>query len=399
MRSIGRLAALGISLVLSLSFGGGALAKSGPGSTWSQFHGSWTRDGYDTKEARLTPNSVGGLTVGWTTSIGENVEGSPVVSGNRVFVAGWTGTLAALRASDGRLLWSRDVGGEMANSSPAVFGQTVIVAYGGDLAGQLAAYSVNKGARIWSADVDGGVLLSPPTVVGSTVYIASQQGTVFAFSAKTGQQRWTTVLTTNADAGIDGPLAVSTDGSRIFAASLDGYLYALRASTGEILWTTKVGGGVYRGGPAYSAGVVYVPSGQTQAEGSGFSIVAVRASDGTVLWSAEAGDDVHSTPAVGLGGVYIGAIDGSLHAIDAETGASLWVDELEHEIWSSPALAHGVLYVNTESTFVAIQASSGEILFSRSMGTGFALMSSPAVSSGHVFTGAEPEYVTSFGLP
>jgi outer membrane protein assembly factor BamB len=149
-----------------------------------------------------------------------------------------------------------------------------------------------------------------------------------------------------------------------------------------------------------SGGIVYVPNGRIQPEGSGFTVSAFNLANGVKRWTAaDVGDDVHTTPAVGDARVYIGAIDGSVHAIDARTGKLRWIADLVHEIWSSPALANGVLYIATESSLVALDAATGAALYSDDLDTGgSAEMTSPAIADGRIYVGSGNSLMA-FGLP
>ena len=399
MRYARHVVSLGLCCALALGSAVAVTAKDPSGPGWTQFHGSWTRSGFDPDETILGPKNVGGLAASWSTDLGQSLSGSPVISMGRVFVGGYDGTLYALRTSDGRGLWSREIGASNP-STPGLWRNLVIVGAGGYLGSRLAAFSAASGAPRWTADVPGDISMSSPTVVGDSVYVANQDGAVFAYSARTGTRRWSTETSSAPWTGIAGPLAVSTNGSLVFAAATDGWLYALRSDTGGLQWKARAGGGVYRGGPAVSGGVVYVPNGTTQAEGGGFTMSAFRLANGVKRWTAaDVGDDVHTTPAVGYGSVYIGAIDGSVHATDARTGALRWVAQLEHEIWSSAALANGVLYVATESSLVALEAATGVVLFNDDLDTGgSAEMTSPAIADGRIYIGSGNSLMA-FALP
>jgi eukaryotic-like serine/threonine-protein kinase len=359
-------------------------------SGWAQFHGSWTRSGLNTHESTLSASTISRLGILWDRDFGINDQGGPVVSNGRAFFAGWTGTLVAVRASDGHKLWSRDVGSQMIGSSPAVWESSVIVVSGTFAGSRVSAYDAATGNPRWSTAVPSEIAMSSPLLIGDRVIVAGQDGQVTCLSAATGAVRWKAFTTTMPDTGITGPMAASTSGSLIFAAGLDGTLYALRTSDGSHAWTTEVGGGIYRGGPAVSGSIVYVPSGVQTSEGGGFAIVAVSVSSGQILWKGLVGDDVHTTPAVGAGIVVVGAIDGSINALDAKTGAARWTASLGGEVWSSPAIANGLVILTTETSLFALRASNGEVLFERLLDTeGNAAMSSPAVVNGRVFIGMQ----------
>lgn len=386
------LAAFVVAIALALGAANPAIASS---NTWSQFHSSWTHAGFNAGETALSTSNVGRLRISWKVTLPDGVEGSIAAVGERLFLSSLNGEIYALRASDGKRLWHRSLGAMTWKTTPAVWQDSVIVAGGTYEGSVIAAYDVDNGARQWRTTIPGDISLSGPTVAGSSIFVASTAGTVYSLSAATGHIKWTRTL----ESEIDGPLAVSAGQAYVYAAGLDGMVYGLSSSSGAVVWQVKAGGGVHLGGPAVSYGIVYVASGGTESsEGGGFQTVAMQATDGLILWRSGTGDDVHVTPAVGEGAVYVGAIDGTLTSVDAYTGKPRWVAAVGPEIWSSAALANGVVYLTTESSFVAMRATSGAVLYSYSLGSGFALMSSPSVAHGHVYVGTPDGMVIAFGL-
>jgi outer membrane protein assembly factor BamB len=125
-----------------------------------------------------------------------------------------------LDAVDGRVLWQRDLGAVL----------SIIAAAGGlvfalDLAsGGLLAVDALAGRLLWK-DTVGGQYPTAPAVAGDAVYVG-YQNSVQAFSARTGQQRWSYPVE-----GVPRKLAASGD---VLYAAVDGLssgfaLYALRA--------------------------------------------------------------------------------------------------------------------------------------------------------------------------
>jgi outer membrane protein assembly factor BamB len=100
------------------------------------------------------------------------------------------------------------------------------------------------------------------------------------------------------------------------------------------------------------------------------------------------GDDVlSSSSAVANGLVYVGA-DNGLYALNASTGELLWSYPTGGGIaFFSPAVANGVVYVGSYSddAVYALKASTGELLWSYVTGT---VESSPAVANGVVSVGS-----------
>jgi outer membrane protein assembly factor BamB len=66
-----------------------------------------------------------------------------------------------------------------------------------------------------------------------------------------------------------------------------------------------------------------------------------------LLWSYTTGSEVHSSPAVANGVVYIGSADHNLYALNASTGAKLWSYTTGSEVYSSPVVVNGMVYVGS----------------------------------------------------
>ena len=399
-----------LALALSIAAIAPRSSRAAGGDSWPQFQYGPTHTGFNPAEHILTVDNVGGLSLAWHQPVGAPIEGTPlgqplygtpIVSGGRVFALGFYGGLFAYRESDGRGLWSASLGVPASSITPVVYGTRVIAAGGQwDKGGTVAAFGVGSGRRAWSTHLPDTVDLSSPVLYGGNVYVGAG-GTLYALSARTGKILWTRFLhgdTMNQN-GLTGPVAVSGDGAYVVAATGDGGLYAVARASGQIAWSTTLGGGIYRGGVAISGGIGYVANGAESSEGGGFQLYAFEVGSGDVLWHQECGDDVHVTPSVGYGMVFVGAINGTLHAIDAQTGEVRWVVYVPGEVWASDALANGVLYAGTESALLALDPSTGRELFRAVVASGYAAMSSPAVTGGRVFVGTGEGEVLVFGLP
>lgn len=125
----------------------------------------------------------------WATTVkGVGSQGlSPaVVAGDKLYVGG-DGRLAhALRATDGRLLWSGGAGG---GTAPAVAAGRVYVAGRDDDASTVHALDAKDGSRIWSYDSGSsidGLTSNHPLVHGGLVFVANELG-ISAIDAATGQ--------------------------------------------------------------------------------------------------------------------------------------------------------------------------------------------------------------------
>jgi hypothetical protein len=115
------------------------------------------------------------------------------------------------------------------------------------------------------------------------------------------------------------------------------------------------------------------------------------------LWTYPIGDEVHSSPTVADGKVYVGSHDHNVYCFDASTGAKLWNYATGEWVLSSPAVADGKVYVGSHDHNVyCFDASTGEGLWSYA--TGNSVQSSPAVAYGKVYIGSNDGSVYCFGF-
>jgi outer membrane protein assembly factor BamB len=389
-------ARLGVAFVLAVTLAGTATgpARATASPSWPQFGYAATHNGFNPGEHILTRTNVPQLSLLWQRPLGPAaIDGTPVVSDGRVFVATGESGLSALSARDGSVLWTADVGLPHASTlTPAVSGGFV-VAVGGltSAGGVVAAFDNHTGQLRWKMPIPGSVGFSTPVAYGGRIFVTSGR-TFYSLSATTGAVLWSSTLAGDPDNAIQEPVAVSDGGRYIIGVTWDGCVYAVRGSNGELVWRSSFSADEHSGAVAISGGIGYVTEYQ---EASGSRVYAFQVSTGRVVWSQPSGTDVvWVTPTVGNGVVFVGSWDFHMRAYDARTGAVRWVVPVSDEVWSSAALANGVLYSATESSFFALDARTGRQLFSTSLGT----RSSPAVAGGRVYIGSGDQGVSAFGL-
>jgi outer membrane protein assembly factor BamB len=153
---------------------------------------------------------------------------TPTVDGDRLYALGTSGDLVCLQASDGKLLWQRnlvkDFGGRVPrwgySESPLVDGNKVIATPGGRDA-TLVALNKETGELIWKAAVPEGdsahyASVIPADVEGKREYIAFLGGGVVGVAADDGKFLWRYANPANGTANCSTP--IYRDG-HVFAAS------------------------------------------------------------------------------------------------------------------------------------------------------------------------------------
>jgi outer membrane protein assembly factor BamB len=339
---------------------------------------NWRMYGYDDRNTgshRATTAPTTNVVKTWGYDIGPtdgddvHLSSAAVVNGT-VYIGSDDGSLYALDATNGSVVWRGETGGSV-RSSPAVVGGT---AYVGSLGGGLYAFDVNDGSETWNVST-GDSIYSPPTVEEGVVYVGDDGGTIHAVYAN-GTERWS--YPTGGD--VDGAPAVE-DGV-IYAGSWDDYLYAIDAENGSLRWRKDVGGDVTLSSPTVVDGTVYLGVYGTN------STIAVNATTRETVWNVSVGGRVRGSPAVVDGIVYVGDGSGTVHALEAATGETVWTEETGGEIWSSVAVANGTAVVTSKDESVyAFDAETGDRYWRYD--TGNLVTSSPAILNGTVYVGLD----------
>lgn len=130
------------------------------------------------------------------SNAGAGPRGTPTLSNGRVYTFGATGILNVLEATNGGVVWSRDVAKETStplpfwgfSSSPLIVGDIVIVA----ASGQLVGYDAAKGNQRWVGPNAGGSYSSPHlvTIDGVTQILLLSGAGATSVSPSDGKQLW-----------------------------------------------------------------------------------------------------------------------------------------------------------------------------------------------------------------
>ena len=203
------------------------------------------------------------------------------------------GKVVALRLSDGQPLWRtapNTAGGATLTSlaldpeSGALYG----VEFGNH--GALAELCPSDGRVLWRVPFSDDAA-GPPIAAGGRIFIHTDYGTLAAFDAQTGEQRWRFV----APPGRNTSLAIS-DGA-IYLGAEDGALYGVDAASGAQRWRFDATGWRAAAG---------VPEGYFKGVDSPVVV------EGTVFFASTAwSGSTRGTP-------------GAAYAVDSRTGTERW---------------------------------------------------------------------------
>jgi serine/threonine-protein kinase len=227
------------------------------------------------------------------------VTAPPTVAHGRVYYPEKTRIVA--RATDGTLVWSRDLNDEcpytrvasaVAAGAESLFVGMVCYKSKGQPIGDGILYALDQSGRVqWLYRTDGeirnGVVLRD-----GTVYLVTHSGAVHAVDRSTGKRVWQIEV----DNQIRTAPVVSPD--TIYVGAYSGAVYALTATTGDIKWTTVTEIGAT--GLSATEDIVVV---------GGDSVTALYSNDGSVVWSFSSGNysSTFGPPVIGRQAVCCGA--------------------------------------------------------------------------------------------
>ena len=264
---------------------------------------------------------------------------TPAIDGDKIYTADHEGIVTALNRQNGKKLWSTKVTKELTGWAGSVLyafkekdlnhGVTggISVADGllyiGNYAGEVIALSATNGKEVWRKQVKGEVA-SVPQTNGQVVAVQTMNGKLFVLDAKTGADMWffenpPPVLT------LRGSAAPLVTDSAIFAGFANGRLMAFNPSNGLILWEQRMA----------------LPKGRSEL-------------DRMV--------DIHASPLLKDGILFVGTYQGRIAAVTRGTGGSVW--GVDGSTTENLAASEDKLFVSqSDGKVVAYSLTSGEQLW------------------------------------
>lgn len=292
----------------------------------------------------------------WTFKTGAEVEATPTLWGGMVLVGSFDGNVYAVDAVSGRERWRFSTGPRMpgvkgidtvkqgVDSSIAVVDGS---AYFGAWDGKAYCLDARTGQQRWSRQLGGIVHWSAPAVSGGKVVLGATDGKLYCLNAGDGAVSWATELAAaNMDHMMCGPSIA--DGVVYSGGGYENGLYALGLADGKVRWKYAAKSLVCSS-PAIRGNRLYA-----FADGGG-QVFCLDRNSGKELWSRTFGGGWGAcNPVLSGGAVYLTMRDGkdgakavSLVALDTATGATLWTYS-GGGAWAGPAIADNRLYYGSD---------------------------------------------------
>lgn len=251
----------------------------------------------------------------WEKALGPPLRASPTAAAERVFAVTKEGQVYCLSGSDGTELWNfaglSERASILANASPAVEGETVVVPYP---TGDVVALRASNGQPMWQESLArsvGGSSLGAmsdaarPVLYGGVMYAVGHGGRMVATTQKTGERIWSISV-----ASIEQPWVA---GDSVFVVDTGGQLIAVTRSDGKIRWATKLGTGSWAG-PVLAGGRLWVTS-------SKGDLASVDPINGKTVSTDSVGSPIYIAPVVAGGRLYVLTDNARLYAYEGTTRA------------------------------------------------------------------------------
>lgn len=351
----------------------------------------WPMWRHDPAHSAVGQSGPANLTLRWKFTTDGAIVSSPSEAYGRVYFGSHDKNIYCLNARTGDFIWSFATEARI-KSSPAVVDGRVYV---GPDDGHIYCLDAYDGSLIWSKDAGGYVqvnfaaapaLRSSPAVVGGRVYVGSLDTNVYCLDADDGGVEWTFKTEgyiTSSPAVVDGAVYVTSQEPD------SGALYKLDAISGSLIWKKELpyqeiymGGTDMHASPTVADGMVFVASNIKEYYG-------INAATGNIEWTYRndaAGEFIVCSPVYEDGKLFI--VDHfSIVCVDAKNGNTVWSTYLGEELYDSPSYADGKLYVITDQRSVyVLNATDGEkqAAFSTSSNS----YSSPTIYEGRVYVGS-----------
>jgi len=292
---------------------------------------------------------------GYTSLLSSTVNGVIYASSN---VDKGPGTIYALRASDGVVLWHY-------TASSSIYLQGILdgVVYADADDGTLVALRISDGHLLWQRALDGTINQFVPengviyaTTLKITYPSASAPGAAsLPQTLSIGALLWNT--TPNAPTQKIMPLKEGLSS-----------VYALHISDGAILWhyTMDNGENSFASGCAVKNGIVYASTNVSTNNNTSKSYVYAL-QGGTILWQDEFSTSL-SNVLLDNGVIYLGSSDniaaGAVYALQAQNGTLLWSYPIAGPVFEAPILIDGRVYVSAANGMVyALRVGNGSAIW------------------------------------
>src|SRR5712692_8941227 len=433
-----------------------AYAKSGD---WPTFLGNNARTGFNGAETIINPSTAHNLKLHWTQTVKARISAEPVEANGMVYWGAWDGIEHASRLSDGKDVWTANLGAISGNcihlphgvlsiatiSTLKIGGVKTPVDFVGGGDENLYALNASTGKIIWHTLLGGAnsFLFSSPAVFGKSVYIGVAslrdcplvQGTMQQVNAATGAIQHTFDVVPNGCIGgtVWGSPTVDSKTSTLYfgtgnegtcstTETMTDAVVALRTTDLSLVgsWQVPSSQRVVDGDfgttptlfPATINGVLHQMLGLMNKNGIYYAFDRTNISAGP-LWqdqlaapamngennvSSSAWDGTALYAAAALTTIKGTSCNGSLRALNPADGTFLWQDCLSNVVLAPVTSVPGLAVAESGTSLMIVDATTGNHLFNYQDTNPSSNFSGPAsISNGVLYQGNMDGKMYAFG--
>lgn len=265
--------------------------------------------------------------------------------------------------SQGTLVWSnRVVTNKVAINDNILYAATGV--YNGVFYDNfLKAYNVIDGSEIWSTSIDFSVT-SDTVLVDNVIYLSTNNGTLVAYDALTGNFKW---KFNSGTIGFINSNPVINNGYAYFGfyesdnatSSKLGVIYALDITSGNLAWKyTKEGfSNSFRTPQVFGEMLISTSKGK---------VIALNSDDGSLFWELNIEEDEYLSEATYSDDKVYFFSETKLFVVDAINGNVLWSMETLDEQYIAPLIYEGKVFVKVFQGIQAIDINSQDVIWTNS---------------------------------
>lgn len=321
------------------------------------------------------------LTLAWRTDIGRGTRrnsrllGQPVGAEGKVFAVDASGTISAVAADDGGIVWRTPLEGlgdsDRLRAGGIVYGDGRL--YVTTAAGGVVSLDAETGRELWRKSLLAPIRVAPTFIEGRLLVLTSSNQ-LFALDAATGDLIWqhAGLFEQAAILGAAAPAAVS---ELAIVAYSSGEVFALDLREGQPFWSDTVlrpRRTLAIGNISDITGSPVIDSGRVIVAGNGGETASLDLRTGARLWDV----DITSphTPWVAGDFLYLLTDRNEVVALVRRNGLIRWVSPLgrlrnpdnpdsQRVFWAGPVLAGDrLLFAGSTGEAVSVSPYTGEIL-------------------------------------